>query len=315
MISSRSSRKSNTSSMLATVCSSALLLIAFLCNHVTDASCFCIPPPDDPCPALQATKLLVRATIIGQTEVVDETLHFPHISNHYSVKIEEVYVNAGAPNVIEGQTIQVTSRKAGSLCGTTLQTGSDMLLDLSPESNGEQFSTMKCSMNSRIDANGAIMRSGYSKCFENTTIKYEGAWLLQQFKVDGVLAPLPEHVVISLRKKKDATGPGEYTVALFVDHRFWTQIKIESLPVSDGQKRVDQIVHIADYDMLPSMDNGVADLQTMDNLVATAFSTLTQIELRNNGNLQLSSSADGDTTFLCELIEHTCTNHFETKFG
>jgi hypothetical protein len=177
MISSRSSRNSSTSSMLATVCSSALLLIAFLGNHVTDA-CSCLPPPDDPCPALLSSNLLVRATIIDSTKVWDKLAPLdangdpddPHdqlFTNHYSVKIEEVYVNAGAPSVVEGQTIEIRAKVASNLCGMRLQP--DMLLDLSGpylESNVEYFSTNSCSMSANFDEKGGL--SYYNQCFENT---------------------------------------------------------------------------------------------------------------------------------------------------
>jgi len=181
MISSRSSRNSSTSSMLATVCSSALLLIAFLGNHVTDA-CSCLPPPDDPCPALLSSNLLVRATIIDSTKVWDKLApldangdpddpHDQFFTNHYSVKIEEVYVNAGAPSVVvvEGQTIEIRAKVASNLCGMRLQP--DMLLDLSGpylESNVEYFSTGSCSMSADFNENGALSNSNYDKCFENT---------------------------------------------------------------------------------------------------------------------------------------------------
>eukprot|EP00978_Attheya_sp_CCMP212_P018338 scaffold50038_cov41-Attheya_sp.AAC.1 len=163
--------------MLATVCSSALLLIAFLGNHVADA-CSCSRPPDDPCPALLSRNLLVRATIIGSTKVWDKGValdangdpddpYDQFFTNHYSVKIEEVYVNAGAPSMVEGQTIEIRAKVASNLCGVSLQTGSDMLLDLFPTSNGEYFSTSSCSMNAGIDENGAIIRSEFNKCFEH----------------------------------------------------------------------------------------------------------------------------------------------------
>jgi len=299
MISSRSSRNSSTSSMLATVCSSAILLIALLGNHVADA-CSCLGPTDI-CAALLAQDFLVRATIISRTE--DDNPDVFAITQYYSVKIEEVYANGGAHNVVEGQTVEVSSLKEGSLCGISFEIGADYLLDLTPR-GGDKFTTGLCNMNSRIDENGAITRSDYQECFEKTLdlegldTQYDGVYLLQQLKVNGVLvSPQPEPVIISLRKRVDTNAPGLYAVALVAQDRFWTQIKIESLAVTEGHKRVDQIVTMSAYDTLPSMDNEVTD-----NLVATAFSTLTQIELENNGNLELKS-ADGDTTFLCELFE------------
>eukprot|EP00978_Attheya_sp_CCMP212_P045249 scaffold339149_cov61-Attheya_sp.AAC.2 len=311
MVSSRSSRTSSTSSMLATACRSALLLIAFLGNNHVANACSCLPLPADPCPALLASSLLVRATIMSVIEVVtDEVFDLdpdgePNdqaVTNFYSVKIEEVYVNADAPNkVVAGQTIEVTSRKAGNLCGTTLPIDSDMLLDLWPRGGGT-FSTGSCSKNSGIDSNGKLTTASFNKCFEKTLDlagldnQYDGVWLLQQLKVGGVLVPQAEQVVISLRKRKDATGPGEYSVSLLAEDRFFTQIKIESLTITEDQKRVDQIVNIASFKTLPSVNNGLTG-----NLVATNFSTLTKIELENNGNLELSS-ADGDTTFLCESL-------------
>eukprot|EP00978_Attheya_sp_CCMP212_P007158 scaffold16656_cov42-Attheya_sp.AAC.1 len=52
------------------------------------------------------------------------------------------------------------------MCGIKFQTESEVFLDLDPKSNGEYFSTSLCSMNSVVDLNGVIDRSGYNKCFE-----------------------------------------------------------------------------------------------------------------------------------------------------
>eukprot|EP00978_Attheya_sp_CCMP212_P045171 scaffold335968_cov35-Attheya_sp.AAC.1 len=131
---------------------------------------------EDPCTAMLSRPVLVRATIQNVTAVVDEgsplnangNPYFEDaIMNHYSVKIEKVYENnAGAPNVVEGQTIEVRARATSNRCGIKFQTESEMFLDLDPKSNGEYFVTSSCSMNSRMDSSGSIMRSGYNECFE-----------------------------------------------------------------------------------------------------------------------------------------------------
>eukprot|EP00978_Attheya_sp_CCMP212_P003686 scaffold7769_cov53-Attheya_sp.AAC.1 len=167
--------RSSTSSTLSAICSSALLLIAFLGNHhVTDA-CRCVYL-DSPCSAMQDRSVLVRATIQSKTDFFNDSFGLDangvrdpqFITNHYNAIVETVYVNnnnAGAPNVVEGQTIEIRAKISGNLCGIQLETGSDMLLDLYPESNGEYFSTNSCSMNAEIDANGVIERSEYNECF------------------------------------------------------------------------------------------------------------------------------------------------------
>jgi hypothetical protein len=121
---------------------------------------------------MQDRFVLVRATIQSKTEFYDANgVRDPQsITNHYDAIVKTVYVNnAGARNVIEGKTIKIRAKIAGNLCGIQLETGSDMLLDLYPESNGEYFSTSLCSMNARIDANGFIETetetSDYNECF------------------------------------------------------------------------------------------------------------------------------------------------------
>eukprot|EP00978_Attheya_sp_CCMP212_P034996 scaffold149987_cov67-Attheya_sp.AAC.1 len=168
MNSSRPSRNSSStgSSMLATVCSRALLLIAFLGNHhVTDA-CSCLPP-DDPCEAMLYRPVLVRATIHNETEVGN--------NYYYDAIVKNVYMNSQIL-VEDGQTIKLRTGVLESLCGDRFNTESDMLLDLDPPSasDGDYFSTNLCRMNSRIDSNGVIERSDYNECFDET-LRLKGA--------------------------------------------------------------------------------------------------------------------------------------------
>eukprot|EP00978_Attheya_sp_CCMP212_P000804 scaffold1673_cov51-Attheya_sp.AAC.1 len=172
MISSRSSRNSSNtgSSMLATVCRSALLLIAFLGNHhvtvtaqvvLFDGPVFCrCGDIKDMCSALLASDLLVRAIIQKETKVGNNN-RYDDI--HYTAIVTTVFVNAQT-NVAEGQTIEI---RAGDQCGVPFANGDDMILDLSPpSSNGDYFSTRGCGLNSRIDSNGVIKWTDIGNCFE-----------------------------------------------------------------------------------------------------------------------------------------------------
>lgn len=122
---------------------------------------------------MQARPVLVRATIQNKTEFFDERwglapngVRDPQfITNHYDALVSTVYLNAGAPTMEAGQTIEIRAAVAGNLCGIQLPVGMDMLLDLYPQSNGDYFSTGSCSMNAGIDESGAITQTNYNECF------------------------------------------------------------------------------------------------------------------------------------------------------
>eukprot|EP00978_Attheya_sp_CCMP212_P019826 scaffold56111_cov44-Attheya_sp.AAC.1 len=117
MISSRSSRNgsSTSNSMLATVCSSALLLIALLGNHHVTAQEDILSPQtqticrcaeiEDPCTALLLQPVLVRATIHNETKVGN--------NYYYDAIVKTIYVNAQI-HVEEGQTITIRAGGLGS---------------------------------------------------------------------------------------------------------------------------------------------------------------------------------------------------------
>lgn len=165
--------RSSTRSTFGAICSGGLFLMALFLgkNHVVDA-CSCIYQPS-PCSAMQARPVLVRATIQNKTEFFDERwglapngVRDPQfITNHYDALVSTVYLNAGAPTMEAGQTIEIRAAVAGNLCGIQLPVGMDMLLDLYPQSNGDYFSTGSCSMNAGIDESGAIMQTDYNECF------------------------------------------------------------------------------------------------------------------------------------------------------
>mmetsp|Transcript_2099 Transcript_2099/g.3788 ORF Transcript_2099/g.3788 Transcript_2099/m.3788 type:complete len:339 (-) Transcript_2099:158-1174(-) len=162
MISSRSRNSSSRigSSMLATVCSSALLLMAFLGNHHVAHACSCPPSTDDPCNDMLYRKLLVRATIQNVERVIDD----PSFGNatYYTALVRKVFVKKQI-NMAEGQTIEIRS---GDVCSISFEDGSDMLLDLYPNSNGDYFTTTPCNMNSGIDSNCVLERADYNECFD-----------------------------------------------------------------------------------------------------------------------------------------------------
>ena len=105
--------------MLATACSSTLLLIAFLGNHVTDA-CSCFPIGSDSlCDEMLKKEILVHATFLTKEEVVDErcTQAFNGkndqcIAYNYTAEIKEVFLTDGSPALTVGNTIQVQAEKA-----------------------------------------------------------------------------------------------------------------------------------------------------------------------------------------------------------
>eukprot|EP00550_Attheya_septentrionalis_P011966 CAMPEP_0198303900 /NCGR_PEP_ID=MMETSP1449-20131203/57117_1 /TAXON_ID=420275 /ORGANISM="Attheya septentrionalis, Strain CCMP2084" /LENGTH=664 /DNA_ID=CAMNT_0044006407 /DNA_START=317 /DNA_END=2311 /DNA_ORIENTATION=+ len=63
----------------------------------------------------------------------------------------------------EGQTIEI---RLGDVCSVSFEDGSDMLLDLYPNSNGDYFTTTPCNMNSGIDSNCVLERADYNECFD-----------------------------------------------------------------------------------------------------------------------------------------------------
>eukprot|EP00978_Attheya_sp_CCMP212_P017903 scaffold48279_cov57-Attheya_sp.AAC.1 len=198
MISSRSSRNSSSTgrSMLATVCSSALLLIAFLGNHhVADAKLilngdfdqedyilsdeqikefyekygtiptYTVTKPGlsaplicncaeikDPCTAMLNNPVVVRATLHRYDDI------------QYTAIVETVFVNAGAPSLAEGQTIEIRDNCVGGV-PFPYTTGDDMILGLFPSSNGDYFTTEGCGLNSPIDSNGVIRWTEMGNCF------------------------------------------------------------------------------------------------------------------------------------------------------
>eukprot|EP00978_Attheya_sp_CCMP212_P045248 scaffold339149_cov61-Attheya_sp.AAC.1 len=137
-----------------------------------------MPPDDDPCTAMLAKKLLVRATIIGKTEAVGETSPFPalvsgdpneqSITYHYAAEIEQVFLTDGRSELVPGNTIEVRSPKESNLCGIEFQTGDDMLLELNP-SNAGHYSSNICGMNSLFEDNNNLQRHAYNECFEPTS--------------------------------------------------------------------------------------------------------------------------------------------------
>jgi hypothetical protein len=185
--------------MLATVCSSALLLIAFLGHpHVTDA-CSCLPllllgEDDDLCDAMLAKKLLVRAIFLTKEQVVDDSSFSPpgdanvdpngdpnvdpSIMYHYTAEMNAIFLTDGRSALTVGKTIQVHARTASAnLCGIEFQTGEEWLLELNPHNAGHYTSHL-CGMNSIFDNNETLQRMEYNECFESTstsTLQLKGA--------------------------------------------------------------------------------------------------------------------------------------------